>query len=191
MTPQEIEALKKENKDLKGRVYILEKTNENLKARKRQVIKELKTLIAEGAAAEIEMTKALKAERDALLAQTEVMREQLQIAHDCITCADETGYVQDVGFVDLEAVALELKLAIESTPQQCLRDLKAEAVMGFVAFVFAQYKSGEYHVTAREKYRQLNSRPQGQTVSVHNDPEYCGVLGNAEKYAATVRKGGA
>lgn len=71
---------------------------------------------------------ALKAERDALAAQVVVMREQLQIAHDCITCADETGYVQDVGYVDLEAVTLELRAVIESTPQQRLRDVKAEAV---------------------------------------------------------------
>lgn len=66
-------------------------------------------------------------EINALKAQVEAMREQLQIAHDCITCADETGYVQDVGFVDLETVALELKLAIEATPQQCLRKVLEEA----------------------------------------------------------------
>lgn len=76
----------------------------------------------------------LEPERDVLVAQVEVLREQLKISHDCITCADETGYLQDVGFVDLEAVALELKLAIESTPQQCLREIQAEAGRaGFVA----------------------------------------------------------
>lgn len=76
----------------------------------------------------------LQDERDALAAQVEALRSQLQVAHDCVTCADETGYVQDVGFVDLEQVALEISRVLALTPQQHLAEIRAEAGrVGFVA----------------------------------------------------------
>lgn len=134
-----------------------------------------------------DLFETMKSERDALAAQL----HQLNKLHSDLTNAD--GVSEDgerVGYLITNDQIEEFEHLLGNS-QQCLRDLQAEAVMGFVAFVFAQYESGEYHVTAREKYRQLNSRPQGQTVSVHNDPEYCGVLGNAEKYAESVRQGGA
>lgn len=117
-----------------------------------------------------DLFEALKADRDELKAQAETMREQLQIAHDCITCADETGYVQDVGFVDLEAVALELKLAIESTPQQCLREIEAKA--GRAGFVLGH----SLHADIMK--------------AIYNG-EWDAVARFANEYAATVQQGGA
>lgn len=71
---------------------------------------------------------AAKAERDALAAKVEVLSNQLKIAHDCLTCADETGYVEDCGFIDREAIAENISLSLSETPEQCLRDVQAEAV---------------------------------------------------------------
>jgi len=62
-----------------------------------------------------------------LAAQVEVLRTQLDVALNCITCADETGYVQDVGFVDLEQVALDITETLKATPTACLAQVKADA----------------------------------------------------------------
>lgn len=84
----------------------------------------------------------------------------------------------------------EFKAVVASTPQQHLAEIRAQVVIEFASFIYRQFENGEYHRLARHKFQQLNSRAQGQTASIHNDVEYCGILGNAEFYAAKVQQGG-
>ena len=65
---------------------------------------------------------------DELKAQVELFREKIKLAHTFITCADETGYIDDAGFVDTEALADDLESALLSKPAQCLAEIKAQAV---------------------------------------------------------------
>ena len=53
----------------------------------------------------VEENKRLKADRDELL-------EALQKALIAVECGDETGYVEGVGFIDIDAILIEAKAAI-------------------------------------------------------------------------------
>lgn len=68
----------------------------------------------------------LKAERDALAAQNESFKKAIKaIENDLIECSydDESGY-----FVGIDSISDACDLANYATPQQCLRDVKDEAI---------------------------------------------------------------
>lgn len=128
---------------------------------------------------------ALKQNEDLTRQNQELMAQVEQLRKYGNLCAVNLSYSTDAFASEYKAL---WKKAAAATPAQCLAEVRAQAVMDFVGFAYSQFESGEYQVVARRKYHALNSRAQGQTVSIHNDAEYCGIIGNAEVYANQLRQ---
>jgi hypothetical protein len=130
-----------------------------------------------------ELRQKLDAEEDRTKQQSNEFKSKLELIR-CLGLRVVRQCKGDSYTPEVEA----LDDALYSTPAACLAQVKAGAVMDFVSFVYEQFETGKYHHIARLKHHFLNTRAQGQTVSVHNDGEYCGILGNAEVYVDRLTK---
>lgn len=69
----------------------------------------------------------VQAERDALVLQNYAFKNQLLIAHTALNNADETGYIDGLGFVDFDAIADDIECTTQMTAKKYLAEIRAEA----------------------------------------------------------------